>query len=85
PAIWSIPVLSGPHLFNFSEASRLLREAQGMAICENAEVMAELVVSLLQDPQAAMRMGDAAKSVAENNRGALERLLGIIERQLLLP
>ena len=85
PAIWSVPVLSGPHLFNFSEASQLLREAQGMAICENAEAMAELVVSLLQDPQAAMRMGDAAKSVAENNRGALERLLGIIEHQLSLP
>jgi 3-deoxy-D-manno-octulosonic-acid transferase len=82
PAIWSVPVLSGPHLFNFSEASRLLRDAQGMAVCENSEAIAELVVSLLQDPKVAMRMGTAAKSVADNNRGALERLLGIIEHQL---
>jgi len=82
PAIWSAPVLSGPHLFNFSEASRLLREAQGMVICEDAEAIAELVVSLLQDKQAAKRMGDAAKSVADNNRGALDKLLGIIEHQL---
>lgn len=82
PAIWAVPVLSGPHLFNFSEASRLLREAQGMAICEDAPAIAEEVVALLQDPQSASRMGDAAKSVTDNNRGALDRLMAIIERQL---
>ena len=82
PAIWAVPVLSGPHLFNFSEASRLLREAQGMAICEDAEAIAEQTVALLQDGQAAERMGDAAKSVTDNNRGALDKLFSIIERQL---
>ncbi len=84
PAIWAVPVLSGPHLFNFSEASRLLRESQGMVICEDANAIAEEVVALLQDPQAATRMGNAAKSVTDNNRGALDKLLAIIEHQLLL-
>ncbi|MCL4142917.1 UNVERIFIED_CONTAM: hypothetical protein GTU68_064737 [Idotea baltica] len=83
PAIWAIPVLSGPHLFNFSEASRLLRESQGMVICEDASAIAEEVVALLQNPQSATRMGQAAKSVTDNNRGALGRLLVIIEHQLL--
>jgi len=82
PAIWAVPVLSGPHLFNFSEASRLLRESQGMVICEDANAIAEEVVALLQDPQSATRMGNAAKSVTDNNRGALDRLLAIIEHQL---
>lgn len=82
PAIWAVPVLSGPHLFNFSEASRLLREAQGMAICEDADAIAEQIVALLQDVQALERMGNAAKSVTDNNRGALDKLFSIIERQL---
>lgn len=82
PAIWAVPVLSGPHLFNFSEASRLLREAQGMAICEVADAIAEQIVALLQDVQAVERMGNAAKSVTDNNRGALDKLFSIIERQL---
>jgi 3-deoxy-D-manno-octulosonic-acid transferase len=82
PAIWAVPVLSGPHLFNFSEASRLLREAQGMAICESADAIAEQIVALLQDVQAVERMGNAAKSVTDNNRGALDKLFSIIERQL---
>ena len=85
PAIWSVPVLSGPHLFNFSEASRLLREAQGMVICEDAAAIAEEVVALLQDSQSATRMGDAARSVTDNNRGALDRLMAIIECQLSKP
>lgn len=83
PAIWAAPVLSGPHLFNFSEASRLLRESQGMVICEDANAIAEEVVALLQNPQSATRMGQAAKSVTDNNRGALSKLLAIIEHQLL--
>lgn len=83
PAIWAVPVLSGPHLFNFSEASRLLRESQGMVICEDANAIAEEVVALLQNPQSAKLMGNAAKSVTDNNRGALSKLLAIIEHQLL--
>ncbi|WP_461518314.1 lipid IV(A) 3-deoxy-D-manno-octulosonic acid transferase [Porticoccus sp.] len=83
PAAWQVPVLSGPQLFNFVEASRLLLQADGMAICEDATTIAAKVAELLASPETAARMGAAAKSVADNNRGALERLLAVIERQLL--
>lgn len=83
PAAWKVPVLSGPHLFNFSEASRLLLEAKGMAVCEGVNVIAHQVTELLQNPASAVQMGAAAKLVADNNRGALDQLLDIIERQLL--
>jgi len=59
-----------------------LREAQGMAICEGSDAIAEQIVALLQDTQAAERMGNAAQSVTDNNRGALDKLFSIIERQL---
>jgi len=82
PAAWEIPVLSGPHLFNFSEVSRLLLEAEGMAVCDDAAALEEQVAALLASPERAARMGAAAKSVAEKNRGALARLIALIERQL---
>ena len=82
PAAWGVPVLSGPQLFNFAEASRLLLAAEGMAICESAEEMESQVVQLLSDPKAAARMGAAAGQVARENRGALDRLIAVIERQL---
>ena len=83
PAAWQVPVISGPHLFNFAEASRLLLEAEGMVICEGADVIAHQVTALLQNPASAAQMGAAAKLVADNNRGALNQVLEIIERQLL--
>jgi 3-deoxy-D-manno-octulosonic-acid transferase len=81
PAAWQVPVLSGPHLFNFVDVSKLLLEAGGMAICRDARSIANTVVGLLNDPDAAAQMGVAAKIVAEKNRGALDRLLTVIERQ----
>lgn len=82
PAAWSAPVLSGPHLFNFSEASQLLLSAGGMAICEDSTVLAQRVNELLDHPERRLEMGRAAKGVAEQNRGALERLLAVIEKAL---
>ena len=81
PAAWGVPVLSGPTLFNFSEASKLLLAEQGMSICNDADQLAAECTRLLQNPEAVAAMGHAAKRVAENNRGALDRLLVLISRQ----
>ena len=82
PAAWGVPVLTGPHLFNFTEASQLLLEGKAMAICHNADQLAERCVELFQDAQLRSQMGDAAQRIAEANRGALDKLLALIERTL---
>ncbi|MDM3872295.1 lipid IV(A) 3-deoxy-D-manno-octulosonic acid transferase [Porticoccus sp. W117] len=79
PAAWGVPVLSGSHLFNFAEASRLLLSAEGMVVCDNSEQIAAEMESLLNDPQRRVAMGEAAQAVAEQNRGALQRLMTVIE------
>ena len=82
PAAWGVPVLTGPHLFNFTEASQLLLEGKAMAICHNADQLAERCVELFQDAQLRSQIGDAAQRIAETNRGALDKLLALIERTL---
>ena len=82
PAIWGTPLISGPSLYNFSEVSRLLEDAQGMRICQDSSSMAKIVQELLGDTLEAERMGAAAKSVAEGNRGALNKLMKIIDGQI---
>ena len=47
PAIWGTPLISGPSLYNFSEVSRLLEDAQGMRICQDSSSMAKIVQELL--------------------------------------
>jgi len=82
PAAWGVPILTGPHLFNFAEASRLLLEAEAMQVCDNADSLAQHCIDLLNNQQQRQTMGDAGVNVAEDNRGALVRLLAVIANSL---
>jgi 3-deoxy-D-manno-octulosonic-acid transferase len=82
PAAWGKPTLSGLSVFNFAEVSRLLAEAGGLILVEDADVLAETVIGLLEDPDQAQQMGQQAQSVAEANRGALDKLLRVIDNSL---
>lgn len=82
PAAWGVPILTGPHLFNFAEASRLLLEAEAMQVCDNADTLALHCIELLNNQQQRQTMGDAGLNVAEDNRGALDRLLAVIANSL---
>jgi len=84
PAAWGIPVLTGPHLFNFAEVARVLQDADALAICHNAHQIAQRVMELLDDPDAMERMGQAAMGVVAANRGALNKTLTIVDG-LLAP
>jgi len=85
PAAWGVPVLSGPRLFNFTEVSRLLDEAGGLAVCADAGELAAVVVKLLADPEQYQQMSAAALAVTEANRGALDRLTALFESQIYQP
>ena len=80
PAAWGVPVLTGPHLFNFSETSELLMGGGGMLICQDSDELASHCSRLLQDDSIRQTMSLAARQVAEANRGALDRLLRVIGR-----
>ncbi len=85
PAAWGVPVLSGPHLFNFTEVSRLLDEAGGLEVCADAGELAAVVVKLLADPERYQQMSAAALAVTEANRGALDRLTVLLGSQICQP
>ena len=80
PASWGVPVLTGPHLFNFSEASELLTEGGGMLVCQDSDELATQCTLLLHNVNAYQAMSASARQVAEANRGALDRLLKVIGR-----
>ncbi len=82
PAAWGVPVVSGPHLFNFAEASKLLADNGGMKVCADPQALVGEVGHWLGDAGARRAAGVAAREVAEANRGALARLLGVISRQM---
>jgi len=80
PAHWGLPILSGPSLYNFAEASRLLQQADAMKIISDQESFAQNLSKLCLEPETRLAMGKRAMSVAESNRGALDKLLAIIDK-----
>ncbi len=81
-AVWQIPVLSGPHLFNFQEISELLIDAGGMTVIEDGKALAEQLTLWFDCPAQRSQAGEAAAAIVEANRGALEKLLGCIDRAM---
>ena len=83
PAIWGTPLISGPSLYNFSNVSRLLQEAGGINICQDSSSMAKIVCEILKDTSESERIGHAAKLVAISNRGALDKLMKVIDLEVV--
>ena len=81
PAAWGLPVLSGPHIFNFETIYNQLDAGKGFFMTPSAQLLAERVSHLFDDQEAASAAGQNALAVVNANRGALERVVdGIIER-----
>lgn len=82
PAALALPVIMGPHVFNFLEISAMLREAGALQQVDDAEGLAGAVRRLIELPQDARRMGQAGKAVMQANQGALDRLVQALAKWL---
>jgi 3-deoxy-D-manno-octulosonic-acid transferase len=78
PAAWGLPLLSGEHLFNFTEVSQLMLEADALQITANANELASTLELLIENHAMREQRGDNALRVAMENRGALDKTLKII-------
>lgn len=82
PALLGLPVLFGPHMFNFTEAGERLLEAEAAWQIANAAELAVAVERLLTDPERRQAAGQRGRAVVKRHRGALAALLAGIEEQL---
>jgi 3-deoxy-D-manno-octulosonic-acid transferase len=79
PAALGVPILTGPHNFNSAEIARLLIERGAAEVVHDAAQLGARVSALLADPGERARMGAAASAAVDGNRGALAKLLALIE------
>jgi 3-deoxy-D-manno-octulosonic-acid transferase len=79
PAALARPILTGPHNFASGEIARQLLEHGAAEIVRDADELGRRATALLADPALRARMGAQGVAVVEENRGALARLLGLIE------
>ncbi|MGH8582817.1 MAG: lipid IV(A) 3-deoxy-D-manno-octulosonic acid transferase [Gammaproteobacteria bacterium] len=74
-----VPVVTGRHCFNLEGIYRSLIEAGAAWRAEDEDALYERVLALLRDPGLRERAGAAGLAVVEANRGAVHRILGLLE------
>jgi 3-deoxy-D-manno-octulosonic-acid transferase len=79
PAALGLPVVFGPYMFNFEQARALLLEHRAARQIDGLLQLEPAVSALLGDAQQRAAMGQAGRQVLQANRGALERLMNLIE------
>lgn len=73
PMAAGVPVVCGPHMFNFRSAfDEALREG-AVVVAGDATALRSAVDSLLADAALRAKMGDAGRRVVERNRGSARR------------
>ena len=78
PAALGVPVVVGPHTFNFLEIVRaLLGQGGGERVWNEAE-LATAVVRYLEDPKLRDAAGSCGRELVERNRGALAKLQALL-------
>ena len=82
PAATGTAILTGPHLHNFADISRRLREADAMRVAADPAALARDLQELFDDANARAQMCAHATELLEAGRGALERTLQLIAPKL---
>lgn len=82
PAALARPVLVGPYTFNFAEVVRLLREAGGLVVVDDARQLASAALVWLRDSNERDRVGGLACDLVLRHRGATARTAAAISELL---
>lgn len=79
-AALGVPVVFGPHMFNFREVSRMaLERGAGRQVTSTTE-LAETLAQFLKDTDARRVAGEAGRQMVADNRGALTKTLTMVKR-----
>ena len=79
PVAAGLPVLSGPHTFNFAEIAALLCERGAMLKVADAAALGQVLVRWLGDAAERARIGEQGRRVIAENSGALERVTALVD------
>jgi 3-deoxy-D-manno-octulosonic-acid transferase len=84
PAALGVPVLHGPHMFNFAAVVESFGRNDAARLVEDPYGLAEQLADILGRPEVRARMGALAKALADSERGVIDRVMTALE-PLLAP
>ena len=82
PLAMGAATLTGPQLFNSPEVARNLSESGAVKVVADARELEQQLWLLAQDSDERERRGARARAQLDSSRGALQRVLALVETQL---
>lgn len=83
-AVHTIPILTGPHTWNFKDICNKLQKAKGLINVEDEFSLEKEIISLLNSKYARENYGHNAVKVLHQNQGALNDLIYLLKPYLPL-
>lgn len=79
PAVLGRPILVGPHNFNAPDIAQLMIESGAARQVNSSEQLSTAILELYANPAARADMGTKAQASVAENRGALNRVMELID------
>jgi 3-deoxy-D-manno-octulosonic-acid transferase len=83
PAVLGLPILSGPHTQNGQEIAELLAQCGSLTLVPDAPALGRALRAWFEVPSVAREAGESGRRAVAANRGAVERLVQLIEPLLV--
>lgn len=77
-----VPVLTGPHFFNFTEITGVLRDAGAAWVVNDPEALAAHVQMLIEDANLRYKAGQCGRDIVHSNAGGVDELMLLLRDYL---
>jgi len=82
PAALGVPTVFGPHMSNFEEPARVLRQARGAVQVDAPEALHTALQTLLNDPAEQRHTGTRARRAVLQHQGAVQANIALVAELL---
>jgi len=83
PAVYGVPVISGPTVFNFKDIYNYMLVLNGAVIVKNESELYEIIYDLLNNTYKYQDMSEACINIFEANKGSLDYSISKIKEYLI--
>ncbi|MCG7541892.1 lipid IV(A) 3-deoxy-D-manno-octulosonic acid transferase [Pseudoalteromonas sp. OF7H-1] len=81
-AAHGVPILTGPHTYNFAHIYPQLIAQQGAIVVDDEDKLAAQIITLFEDKSLRAQIGANAQSVLVENTGAIAKTMKLINKSL---
>jgi 3-deoxy-D-manno-octulosonic-acid transferase len=79
PAALHLPLITGPYTYNAADIAEMFQQTGVARVVGDEQELATAVIDLLRHPELREQLGATGQQLVDSNRGALERLLELLE------